>query len=144
MKKELLLYGALMAILILVLKYLQYRYLLRDLPVETYAGLIAALFLGLGVWAGRKAANPEPPPAQAPRSAKPIPDDALLMKYQISKREIEVLQLVEQGLSNQEIARELFISVPTVKTHIANLFSKLDVKRRTQAVQRAKALGLLE
>jgi DNA-binding CsgD family transcriptional regulator len=143
MKKELLLYGALMAFLILVLKYLQYRYLVRDLPMELYIGVIAALFLGLGIWAGRKGEKPATPPPLSSPSLKPMPEEVLL-KYQISKREIEVLQLIVRGLSNQEIARELFISVPTVKTHIANLFSKLDVKRRTQAVQRAKGLGLLE
>ena len=144
MKKELLLYGALMAVFILVLKYLQYRYLVRDLPMEVYVGVIAALFLGLGLWAGNKAVKPAIPASFSPPSLKPMPEEALLLRYQISKREIEVLQLIERGLSNQEIAKELFISIATVKTHIASLFSKLDVKRRTQAVQRAKELGLLE
>ena len=61
----------------------------------------------------------------------------------LTPRELEVLQLIAQGLSNQEIADRLFLSLNTVKTHTSNVFSKLDVQRRTQAIQKAKELGLL-
>jgi LuxR family maltose regulon positive regulatory protein len=59
----------------------------------------------------------------------------------LSGREIEVLKLIEAGLSNQEIGSRLFISITTVKKHISNIYAKLDVKTRTQAVSRAKELG---
>jgi LuxR family transcriptional regulator, maltose regulon positive regulatory protein len=62
----------------------------------------------------------------------------------LSAREIEVLKLIEAGLSNQEIASKLFISVTTVKRHISNLYAKLDVKTRTQAVSSGKELGFFE
>ncbi len=70
------------------------------------------------------------------------PED-LLMEYGISTREFEVLQLMAQGLSNQQIADQLYISLNTVKTHSSNLFLKLDVKRRTQAIRVAQDLQLL-
>jgi LuxR family maltose regulon positive regulatory protein len=61
----------------------------------------------------------------------------------LSPRELEVLQLVAQGLSNREIAERLFLSVNTVKGHNRNIFGKLQVQRRTEAVARARELGLL-
>jgi ATP/maltotriose-dependent transcriptional regulator MalT len=70
-------------------------------------------------------------------------NEALLAQTGISKREYEVLELMAQGLSNQEIAEKLFVSLNTVKTHTSNLFVKLDAKRRTQAIQKAKELGLI-
>ena len=66
-----------------------------------------------------------------------------LQRLGISKREYEVLELMAQGLSNQEIADKLFVSLNTIKTHSSNLFVKLDARRRTQAVRQAKELGLL-
>lgn len=65
-------------------------------------------------------------------------------KLGLSSREMEVLQLMAQGLSNQEIADKLFLSVPTVKTHSSNLFFKLDVKRRTQAIEKARQLKIID
>lgn len=67
----------------------------------------------------------------------------MLQRMGITPRELEVLELVAQGLSNQEIADRLFVSLNTVKTHASNIFGKLDAQRRTQAIQKAKALGLL-
>jgi len=61
----------------------------------------------------------------------------------LSEREYEVLQLIAKGLSNKEIAAQLFISESTVKTHVSNILSKLDAKRRTQAVEQARASGIL-
>jgi ATP/maltotriose-dependent transcriptional regulator MalT len=70
-------------------------------------------------------------------------DPALLQELGISKREFEVLELIANGLSTREISEKLFISHNTVKTHTSNLFQKLNAKRRTQAVRKAKSLGLL-
>jgi ATP/maltotriose-dependent transcriptional regulator MalT len=61
----------------------------------------------------------------------------------ITRREMEVLELIAQGMSNQEIAAKLFVSENTVKTHLSRVFDKLGAKRRTQAVQMGKEMGLL-
>ncbi len=61
----------------------------------------------------------------------------------LTPRELEVLQLVAQGLSNREIGEQLFIALSTVKGHNRNIYSKLQVERRTEAVARARELGLL-
>jgi NarL family two-component system response regulator LiaR len=67
-----------------------------------------------------------------------------LKKRRISKRELEVLSLIASGKSNREIADQLFVSVPTIKTHIANLFEKLEARRRTQVIEKAKRLRLIK
>ena len=74
----------------------------------------------------------------------PAPVPAQLLIEPLSAREIEVLKLIEAGLSNQEIASKLFISVTTVKRHISNIYAKLDVKTRTQVVSRGKELGFFD
>jgi ATP/maltotriose-dependent transcriptional regulator MalT len=72
-----------------------------------------------------------------------VQDTSLVSQLELSKRELEILNLLAQGHSNQEIAGKLFVSLSTVKTHIQNLFEKLEVKRRTQAVEKAKRLNLI-
>ena len=107
---------------------------------EIYAGAIATIFMGLGIWVGQiiiKTKNETDETTKKEVIPKPTID------LGISKREFEVLQLIAKGYSNQEIADQLFISLPTVKTHVSNLFSKLDVKRRTQAVKKATELKLI-
>lgn len=151
MKRTILYYGLALALLLGFLKYIEYRYMFKDLSAEFYIGIVALFFSGLGVWAGLRWANKQdqkvqalaPPTVPFPVQLLPdAPDDALV-KLGISKREHEVLCLIAEGLTNQEIADRLFLSLNTVKSHSSNLFSKLDVKRRTQAIQRAKSLGLL-
>ncbi|MBA3568039.1 MAG: response regulator transcription factor [Pyrinomonadaceae bacterium] len=66
-----------------------------------------------------------------------------LRELSITKRELEILELIAQGMSNREIAEKLFVSENTVKTHSSRLFDKLSAKRRTQAVQIGKELGLI-
>ena len=61
----------------------------------------------------------------------------------ISKREYEVLIGISEGLSNKEIGEKLFVSESTIKTHVSNLLSKLNAKRRTQALQRAKDFNII-
>ena len=78
-----------------------------------------------------------------PRNEKFVPDASLIAQLELSKREIEILNLMAQGHSNEEIAAKLFVSLSTVKTHNQNLFLKLDVKRRTQAIEKAKRLNII-
>jgi DNA-binding CsgD family transcriptional regulator len=141
MRKTVLLYGLSLAVLIIALKMLQYRYLVRDLSLEFYMGLLALLFTGIGIWAGLKLTRKKIVTVATPKNF--TFDPSRLEKFGISKREHEVLELMARGLTNQEIADKLFVSVNTIKTHSANLFSKLDVRRRTQAIQKGKELQLI-
>jgi NarL family two-component system response regulator LiaR len=72
-----------------------------------------------------------------------ILDEQELTRLGISKRELEVLQLMAEGLSNHQIAERLFVSLNTIKTHSGKVFEKLEVQRRTQAVDKAKKLRLI-
>jgi DNA-binding CsgD family transcriptional regulator len=139
MRKTILLYGIALAALTGVLKFIEYRFLVRDLSLEFYLGIVAVLFTGLGVWAGLRLTRRKAVTANLDFKL----NEAELQRLGISKREYEVLELIAQGLSNQEIAERLFVSLNTVKTHSSNLFLKLDVRRRTEAVRRAKELSLL-
>ena len=143
MRKTILIYGLLIAGLVLVLSVVEYRHSVRALSTQLYVGIVAMLFVALGLWLGRRSA---PHPAQAentPAAAAPTRPLMTAAEAGLSPREYEVLQLMAEGLSNQEIADQLFLSVHTIKTHTSNLYSKLDVKRRTQAVQEARDRGLV-
>lgn len=140
MRKTIIIYGLSMAALLGVLKYLEYSFVVRDIPFEFYVGVIAVMFTILGVWVGRRLTRVTY--VTSPASDFEL-DDAALKRLGISKREYEVLELIAGGLSNQEIADKLFVSTSTVKTHTSNLFAKLDARRRTQAIQKAKELHLL-
>ncbi len=139
MRKTILIYGVAMAALTGILKFIEYRYFVRDLSLEFYLGAVAVLFTAVGVWAGLRLTRRKVIVANPDFKL----NEAEFQRLGISKREYEVLELIAQGLSNQEIADKLFVSLNTVKTHSSNLFIKLEVRRRTQAVRRAKELGLL-
>ncbi|HMV09229.1 MAG TPA: LuxR C-terminal-related transcriptional regulator [Cyclobacteriaceae bacterium] len=140
MKRTILLYGLSLAVLIFFLKFIEYRFLVRDLSLEFYIGAVAIFFTVLGVWAGLKLTKKKTIIITNPAFQF---DQNRLDSLGISKREYEVLELMAKGFSNQEIADKLFVSLNTVKTHSSNLFLKLEVSRRTQAVQKAKELQLL-
>jgi two-component system, NarL family, response regulator LiaR len=142
MRKTVILYSLALAVLVFVLKFLEYRYFVRDLSLEFYLGLVAVMFTGLGIWAGFKLTRKKPVVIEVPVRSFVL-DENLLSQLVISKREYEVLGLIAKGLSNQEIADKLFLSLNTVKTHTSNLFLKLDVKRRTQAIEKAQSLRLI-
>lgn len=153
--KMLIIYGISLALLVVLLKLVEYRLLIIDHSVEIYAGCIALLFTLLGIWLAQKIFRPKKEITIIEKERiveKEIPVAAIqpfvlnekaLQEADLSTRELEVLQLIAKGLSNQEIAAELYVSVNTVKTHIANLFYKLEVKRRTQAVEKAKSLSII-
>ncbi len=139
MRRTILIYGLAMAALIGLLKVVEYRYFVRDIPLEFYIGLVAVMFTGLGIWAGLRLTRPK----VIVRGGPFVRDDTNVEKLGISKREYEVLELISHGLSNQEIAEKLFVSTSTVKTHVSNVLAKLDARRRTQAIQRAKELRII-
>jgi two-component system, NarL family, response regulator LiaR len=130
--KTYLVYGGIMGIMIVLMEVIHYKTLIRDLRIELFGVIIGLVFLGMGIWIGiliyKKKLNP---------------DEYDRRKLGLSKRELEVLQLLSQGLSNQEIADKLFVSLNTSKTHISKIYQKLNVKRRTQAIQKARDYALI-
>jgi DNA-binding CsgD family transcriptional regulator len=135
--RRILIYGACGGLLILVLQLVEYRFLVIQHSLEIYGALVAAIFAGVGIWLGLRLTRRE-------RVAVPFAlNRERIGTLGITPRELEVLELVAQGLSNREIAERLFVSENTVKTHSSRLFEKLGAKRRTQAVQIAKELGLI-
>jgi NarL family two-component system response regulator LiaR len=147
MKKHILIYGLCGGVLIVLLKLVEYRFLVVEHSVEIYGGLIALLFAVLGIWLGLKLTkNKETVVVRevllpAPQSF--TLNEVRLSELGITRRELEILELIAGGLSNREIAEKLFVSENTVKTHSSRLFDKLSAKRRTQAVQLGKELGLI-
>ncbi|WP_127132546.1 response regulator transcription factor [Pseudoflavitalea rhizosphaerae] len=143
-----LLYGASLAALLFLLKWLELKLLILNNSLEIYIGAIAILFTLLGIWLAGKLSSPrkkEPEiiSAVSPLIAASPLNQSAIDALGLSKRELEVLQGMAEGLSNQEIADRLFVSLNTVKTHNSRLFEKLDVKRRTQAVEKAKRLQMI-
>lgn len=145
-----LLYGVALAAILFLIKWLEYKFVIIDHALEIYIGAIAFLFTALGIWLALKLSKPklqtvviEKEVYLQKQNPDFVPDEQQLIKMGISKREWEVLSLMSQGLSNQEIANQLFVSLNTVKTHGSNLFLKLDVKRRTQAIEKAKRMGMI-
>ncbi len=138
MKKTILIYGLALAVLVFLLEYFEYRYFVRDLSMEAFIFIIALMFAGLGLWVGQKLTSPKKTTPEFEKNEKAL--DYL----GISERELEVLELVAEGFSNKEIAGKLFVSINTVKTHLSRLYEKLEVNRRTQAVEKAKSLRLIK
>lgn len=147
--KELIGYAVSMAILMLILRWVQYKFLIIHSQTELYMGIIALIFTFLGVWASRKLFQPKIKTVVVEKeiivqkNLEFLLNEKELEQRKISKRELEVLQLMSEGLSNQEIAARLFVSLNTIKTHSSKVFEKLEVKRRTQAIETAKKLHLL-
>jgi NarL family two-component system response regulator LiaR len=146
-KKTILLYGLIGGLLIAGLKLVEYRFLVVQHSLELYGGIVALIFAGLGIWLGLKLTRVRETvvvkevrvPAQGPF----IVSTERKEQIGITDRELEILQLIAQGLSNKEIAERLYVSENTVKTHASRVFDKLNAKRRTQAVQLAKEAGLI-
>jgi two-component system, NarL family, response regulator LiaR len=138
--KTILVYGLSLAGLVFFLKFIEYRFFVRDLSLEFYVGIVALFFTAIGVWAGLRITRRRVPVAATGNFQI---NNEQLERLGISKREYDVLELMAKGLSNQEIADKLFVSLNTVKTHSSNIFVKLDARRRTQAIQRAKELHLI-
>ena len=152
--KAIIVYSISLAFLLFLLKWLELRFIIFDYSFEIYIGFIAIIFTALGIWLALKLSKPKPDSYRVEtvvvekevyvsRNENFVLDTLLVSQLELSKRELEILSLLAQGHSNQEIAAKLFVSLSTVKTHIQNLFEKLDVKRRIQAVEKAKRLSLI-
>lgn len=147
--KNTIVYGSSLALLLLLLRWLEFRFLVLDQSLDLYIGIIALLFTGLGIWLALKLSKPKTKTVVIEKQVFITPksefvrNTAELEKLAISKRELEVLELMAKGMSNQEIAGQLFVSLNTIKTHSGKVFEKLDVKRRTQAVEKAKRLHII-
>jgi two-component system, NarL family, response regulator LiaR len=136
MFKTILIYGLLLGLFLIILLAFEYFFWIRNHIFELYGAIIAILFLVLGLWFGNK--------KQASKIIQKTSNEQVYTKNNlgISKREFDVLVLLSEGFSNQEIADKLFVSTNTVKTHNQRLFEKLDVKNRIEAIIRAKEIGI--
>ena len=155
MKRHVLIFGLVGGLLIVVLQITEYRFIVIEHSVELYGALIAVLFATFGIWLGLRITRSRETvretvvvkevlvPAEVSAPEPFVPDTVQQQSLGITARELETLTLVARGLSNREIAAQLFVSENTVKTHCARVFDKLGAVRRTQAVQRGKELGLL-
>ena len=147
MKRNILIFGVSGGLLIVVLRLIEYRFLIVSHSLEIYGGLVALVFAAVGIWLGLKLTKKEevivvrevPVLASGPF----VLNQTKLEELGITKRELEILALIAGGMSNREIAERLFVSENTVKTHSSRLFDKLNAKRRTQAVQIGKEFGLI-
>jgi two-component system, NarL family, response regulator LiaR len=157
MKRHVLIFGVVGGLLIVTLQYTEYRFVVIEHSVELYGALIAGIFAAFGIWLGLRITRRREtiretvvvrevaaPALVEGRDVEPFaPNMVQQQALGITARELEILALVARGLSNREIAAELFVSENTVKTHCSRAFDKLGAARRTQAVQRGKELGLL-
>lgn len=154
MRKHALLYGILGGVLIAVLSFVEYRWLLVQHSFEIYAGIVAAIFAAVGIWLGaRLTRKPKPEVVrevivrevvvQTPAPTEFVRDERQVERLGITARELEILGLIAEGLSNKEIAERVNVSENTVKTHSARVFTKLGARRRTQAVQMGKESRLI-
>ena len=134
-------------LLILLLRLIEYRFLVIEHSVEIYGGLIALLFTALGIWLGLKLTRKKEVVVLKEVAVSAVVPFALnevkLRQLGVTRRELEILELIANGMSNREIAEKLFVSENTVKTHSSRLFDKLGARRRTQAVQMGKEFGLI-
>tara|TARA_R110000868_G_scaffold4211_5_gene26451 strand:- start:973 stop:1452 length:480 start_codon:yes stop_codon:yes gene_type:complete len=142
-------YGVSLALLLFFLKWLELRFIIFNHSYEIYIGAIAVIFTALGIWLALKLSKPKiqtvivEKEVYIERKENFVINTSLIAELQLSKRELEILNLLAQGHSNQEIASQLFVSLSTIKAHNQNLFKKLDVKRRIQAVEIAKKLNII-
>jgi NarL family two-component system response regulator LiaR len=150
MRKQVLIFGLVGGVLVTLLQWTEYHFLVLEHSVAIYGVLIAILFAGAGIWLGTRLLAPRERivdrviEVEVAAPSAPAPDfDSARERLGITRRELEILGLVARGLSNREIGETLFVSENTVKTHCSRAFDKLGARRRTEAVQRSKELGLL-
>jgi len=159
MPRHVLLYGLLGGVLIAGLRFIEYRWLIVEHSIEIYGGLVAAVFAGVGIWLGHRLTRASATvvvrevvgdrevvvdrEVLVPAPSTFVRDQGQVASLGLTPRELEILVLIAEGLSNREIAERVHVSENTVKTHSSRVFDKLGARRRTQAVQMAKTLRLI-
>jgi DNA-binding CsgD family transcriptional regulator len=146
--RRVLLFGAAAGLLIAAMRFVGYRFLIIEHSVEIYGAIVAALFAAVGIWLGltitKEKIVEKRVEIEVPVPAVPfVFNQAKADELTLTPREIEVLGLMAEGLSNKEMAERLFVSENTIKTHCSRVFDKLGAGRRTQAVQIGKNFGLI-
>ncbi|MEM7367958.1 MAG: LuxR C-terminal-related transcriptional regulator [Bacteroidota bacterium] len=148
--RSILLYGLIIAILIFGLKWLEWKFLIVDHTIDIYIGLIAIVFTMLGVWVATQLIQTKTQTVIVekkiivPQAKEFTVNEPALRRLGLTHREYEVLQLIAEGHSNSDIANQLFLSLSTIKTHASNLYSKMNVKNRYQAITEAKKMEIIE
>jgi len=135
-KRTILIFTALIIALLCLFKLSKYAYISGDISIEIGIAIIALVFFGIGLYINKRGLQKKPLPSREI-------DENKLAQLGLSKREYEVLKEISIGLSNREIAEKLFVSESTIKTHVSNVLVKLDAKRRTQAIQKAKEFQII-
>jgi len=144
------LYGLAIACLVFGLKWLKWNFLIVDNAVDIYVGMIALVFTLLGIWVATQIIKPQKEtvlldrPVIAHHTMDLVIDQNEVENLNLSTREFQVLKLIVKGYSNSDIAEELFLSISTIKTHVSNLYSKMNVKNRFQAMAKATRLKIAE
>ena len=146
MKQVVLGFGLLILAVLVLFRLAKFSRFQADFSLEAWIAVFSILFLVIGLILSRKLFTPKPKiiEKQVPVPETPfVLDEQQLAKSGLSKRELEILGLIDEGLSNQQIAGRLFVSENTVKKHVSNIYFKLDVERRTEAIKKAKALKII-
>jgi len=138
-----------MAILVFALKWLQWKFLIVDNAIDIYIGLVAVFFTALGIWVAKQLIKPKTQTVIIEKEVFISQTEAFtvneieLKRLNLNSREYEILQLLAKGYSNKDISENLFLSISTIKTHVSNLYVKMDIKSRTQAIEKAKRLKII-
>lgn len=151
MKKEVLLYGLFGGLLVVALRFAEYRFLVLEHSLQIYGVIVASLCAAAGIWLGfrltkEKIVTKEVTRevlVEVPAGGPFVLNASKIEELSVTARELEVLQLIAEGLSTKQMAERLFVSENTIKTHCSRVFDKLGVNRRTQAVQAGKQFGLI-
>ena len=139
-------FGVSAGLLIAAMRFVDYRFLIVEHSVEIYGAVVASLFAAVGIWLGLTLTKEKIVEKRVEVTVPAGPfvfNQAKADELTLTPREIEVLGLMAEGLSNKEMAGRLFVSENTIKTHCSRVFDKLGAERRTQAVQIGKNLGLV-
>jgi DNA-binding CsgD family transcriptional regulator len=143
MKQVVIGFGLLITALLVLFKLAEYSHWLGQDSTPTWVIVFCVVFFVTGIVLSRKLFVKKIVIKEEKKEAALFIDEEGIKKTGISKRELEILRLIDEGLSNQQIADKLFVSEHTVKKHVSNLFFKLDVQRRTEAVKKAKTMRLI-
>ena len=148
--KHIVCYSIAIATLVFGLKWLQWKYLIVDNAVDLYIGLMAIVFTTLGAWIASQIIKPKTKTVfvekqiliEQPKAF--ILNEAELNRLSLTNREYQILKLIAQGNSYSDIATHLFLSLSTIKTHVSNLYTKMKVKNRVQAITLARKMEIVE